>query len=160
LPVSTATVVGRIELPPGKAWSDVIASPSARAAVLCDFQAMAARAMGLPLHRVQVHNNVDIPGSGTKGMYASDWHQDSCGRHRHVLCVLGVEATQFLLGEISDAFFAEPRDTARLEREMRLWQPRPGELVRLDRHTIHRRPPVVAGSRMFLVATPAASAPR
>lgn len=150
--LSSATVVGRIDLPAGMTWEDVLCSPKEQAQVVLSFQAIAARALGLRLPDVQVRKNVCIRGVGDPSMAHSHWHHDAAKPIGHVLCVVGDSPTEFLLGEYPDERIGR-EDYRGLEDGMRLWRPAPGEVVKVDRFTLHRRPHDPGQTRMFLIGS-------
>ena len=150
--LSSATVVGRIDLPAGKTWEDILSSPREQAEVVLSFQTIAARALGLRSSDVQVRKNVCIRGAGDPGMAHTHWHRDAAKPIGHVLCVVGDSPTEFLLGDYPDERIG-PEDYRGIEDGMRRWRPAPGEVVKVDRFTLHRRPLDPGQTRMFLIGS-------
>ena len=151
--VSSASVIGRIEPPAGTGWDETLATSGGRAAVIAEFHALAARALGRKVSAVRVLNYVWLESDRTPIVGAGGWHRDACHKIGHVVCVVGDRPTEFLLGEIPEAYLRNEVDAEAIRGVMRLWQPQPGEAVHIDRHTIHRRPEGVARNRMFLLGS-------
>ncbi len=152
---SRVKVVGRVEPPAGKSWNDVIASRAAKQLLVLDFHALTAKALGLPAREIQIHQRAWL-GAAADRMVQEDWHRDAAKEVGHVLCSVGADTTEFLLGAFPDSYLeAEANDLAELEANLRFWRPDPGELVQVDRLTIHRRPACGERPRFFLLGAQA-----
>ena len=151
MPTSAARVVGCIAPPPGLSWARALATPAGQARAVLDFQIVAARALGVTFDRVRIHRKTAQMRPEKAAAAPGSWHRDSYGSAFHVTGVLGERPTQFLLGEIPEDFLDPTRDMTPLEGRLRLWEPEVGEVLRVDLYTIHRRPRIGDGPRVFLI---------
>lgn len=149
---SSAEVVGRLDPPPGVSWDGVLASPGLTQLAVIDFQARAARALGVSASKIYLQTIARVTSAEEPRKPPRHWHCDGFAGG-HVLCVLGVSPTEFLLGSYTTEDIRAADRGERFERLLTPWRPLPGELVRVNNYTIHRKPSLDVGRRLFLVAT-------
>ena len=148
-------MVGRVAPPRRSNWHEAILVPADRALILCEFVELAARALTLPAAEVEVHQQLWAPGHEGASMHEGRWHCDAAFDIGHVVCIVGDFPTEFLLGVYPDAYGEGDRDLGELSDCLELWRPEPGQLVHIDRRTIHRRPPGRPLARMFMLGAKA-----
>ena len=150
--ISKAEVVGRFTIRPERV-SDFVGPKGAHPEVICDFQALAAKLLGCPASRVSL---LLRPGSSNPDralVKPGRWHTDTYAGPECLICVLGPEPTEFLLGEYADEYVAAPERLGELEGVLSFWRPAEAEVVLLDRRTVHRRPRLTSRHRVFLLAS-------